>query len=39
MNCYEDEQVPKQMNTPGSVKSYLEKEFDKFTINPEGAGA
>jgi 2-oxoglutarate ferredoxin oxidoreductase subunit beta len=39
MGCYEDEQVPNQMNTPGVVKNYLEKEFDKFTINPEGVEA
>jgi 2-oxoglutarate ferredoxin oxidoreductase subunit beta len=39
MACYEDEQVPSQMNTAGVVKNYLENEFDKFTINPEGNGA
>jgi len=39
MNCYEDDQVPEQMNTPETVMSYLDKEFDKFTIDPAGADA
>jgi 2-oxoglutarate ferredoxin oxidoreductase subunit beta len=34
--CYEDQQVPDQMNTADSVQKYLEKEFDKFTIQPAG---
>ena len=37
ITCYEDHQVPDQMNTAESVKRYLETEFDKFTINPAGA--
>ena len=37
ITCYEDHQVPDQMNTAESVKRYLESEFDKFTINPAGA--
>jgi 2-oxoglutarate ferredoxin oxidoreductase subunit beta len=37
ITCYEDHQVPDQMNTAKSVKRYLETEFDKFTINPAGA--
>jgi 2-oxoglutarate ferredoxin oxidoreductase subunit beta len=39
MNCYEDDQVPEQMNTSEAVMSYLEKEFDKYTIEPTGADA
>jgi 2-oxoglutarate ferredoxin oxidoreductase subunit beta len=39
MNCYEDDQVPEQMNTPETVMNYLDKEFDKFTIDPAGADA
>jgi 2-oxoglutarate ferredoxin oxidoreductase subunit beta len=39
MNCYEDDQVPEQMNTSEAVMSYLEKEFDKYTIEPAGADA
>jgi 2-oxoglutarate ferredoxin oxidoreductase subunit beta len=37
--CYEDEQVPDTMNTAERVMSYLEAEFDKFTIDPSGSGA
>jgi len=37
--CYEDRQVPDRMNTAEGVASYLETEFDKFTIHPGGAGA
>jgi 2-oxoglutarate ferredoxin oxidoreductase subunit beta len=39
MNCYEDDQVPDRMNTAGTVKRYLEQEFDKYTIDPVGADA
>lgn len=39
MPCYEDEQVPDQMNTAERVKNYLETEFDKFTIKPTGDDA
>jgi len=39
MNCYEDDQVPEQMNTSETVMNYLEKEFDKYTIAPAGADA
>jgi 2-oxoglutarate ferredoxin oxidoreductase subunit beta len=39
MVCYEDVQVSNQVNTPGKVKTYLDKEFDKFTINPESVEA
>ncbi len=39
MTCYEDVQVPEQMNTPETVMNYLDKEFDKFTIDPTGADA
>lgn len=35
--CYEDHQVPDQMNTAEGVTNYLESEFDKFTIKPAGA--
>jgi len=35
--CYEDRQVPDRMNTAEGVMSYLETEFDKFTIKPAGA--
>jgi 2-oxoglutarate ferredoxin oxidoreductase subunit beta len=31
---YEDEQVPDTLNTPQRVLSYLEAEFDKFTVEP-----
>ena len=34
--CYEDRQVPDKMNTAEGVMSYLETEFDKFTIKPGG---
>jgi 2-oxoglutarate ferredoxin oxidoreductase subunit beta len=37
--CYEDRQVPDLMNTADGVMSYLETEFDKFTIKPAGADA
>lgn len=37
--CYEDEQVPDTINTSETVKSYLNTEFDKFTINPRGSSA
>ena len=37
--CYEDRQVPDTMNTAEGVMSYLETEFDKFTIKPAGADA
>ena len=37
--CYEDEQVSDTVNTAEQVMSYLETEFDKFTIDPAGAGA
>jgi 2-oxoglutarate ferredoxin oxidoreductase subunit beta len=37
--CYEDRQVPDRMNTAEGVMSYLETEFDKFAIKPEGANA
>jgi 2-oxoglutarate ferredoxin oxidoreductase subunit beta len=39
MNCYEDDQVPEQMNTSETVMNYLETEFDKYTIEPAGADA
>jgi 2-oxoglutarate ferredoxin oxidoreductase subunit beta len=39
MNCYEDDQVPDRMNTAGTVKRYLDQEFDKYTIDPVGADA
>jgi 2-oxoglutarate ferredoxin oxidoreductase subunit beta len=34
--CYEDEQVPDTLNTAARVKTSLEAEFDKFTIEPPG---
>ncbi len=37
--CYEDHQVPDQMNTAEGVMSYLQTEFDKFTIKPAGVDA
>jgi 2-oxoglutarate ferredoxin oxidoreductase subunit beta len=37
--CYEDHQVADAMNTSDRVRSYLEAEFDKFTIDPVGKGA
>jgi 2-oxoglutarate ferredoxin oxidoreductase subunit beta len=37
--CYEDEQVPDVLNTPERVKSHLEAEFDKFTVEPPAAQA
>jgi len=37
--CYEDQQVPDRLNTATTVKTYLEKEFDKFTIQAAGADA
>ena len=39
MICYEDVQVPEQMNTSETVMNYLETEFDKYTIEPAGADA
>ena len=34
--CYEDLRKPDRLYTPDIVESVLEKEFDKFTINPAG---
>ena len=36
-SCYEDHQVPDRLNTADGVMSYLEAEFDKFTIEASGA--
>jgi 2-oxoglutarate ferredoxin oxidoreductase subunit beta len=37
--CYEDHQVADTMNTADRVMSYLEAEFDKFTIDAVGPGS
>jgi 2-oxoglutarate/2-oxoacid ferredoxin oxidoreductase subunit beta len=37
--CYEDLMAPDVPATPAQVTGFLEKEFDKFTIDPVGAGA
>lgn len=37
--CYEDHQVSDVMNTPEIVDTYLQQEFDKYTIKPPGANA
>ncbi len=37
--CYEDLMAPDMLATPAEVTGFLEKEFDKFTIDPVGAGA
>jgi len=34
--CYEDHQVSDTMNTPEIVETYLQTEFDKYTIIPPG---
>lgn len=39
MPCYEDTWQSDRINTPASVLSLLEKELDKFTINPASTGA
>lgn len=38
MPCYEDTWQSERTNTPASVLSHLEKELDKFTINPARTG-
>jgi 2-oxoglutarate ferredoxin oxidoreductase subunit beta len=37
--CYEDLQVPDQINTSEGVADFLKTEFDKVTIGPTGATA
>ncbi len=32
--CYEDLRKPDHLHTPDTVKTFLEQEFDKFTIHP-----
>ncbi len=32
--CYEDLRKPDRLHTPDTVKTFLEQEFDKFTIHP-----
>ena len=39
MPCYEDSWKTDRTNTPASVASFLEKELDKFTIDPATAGS
>lgn len=37
--CYEDDLVPDRMSTPEVTMGALEKEFDKFTIQPVGTAS
>lgn len=32
--CYEDLRKPDRLHTPDTVRTFLEQEFDKFTIHP-----
>ena len=37
VSCYEDEHVPDTLSSAERVMSYLEAEFDKFTVEPVAA--